>query len=111
MKLEPGSNYNLAENKLLEAVNSVYFQYREAFEQQNQAAKGLITASPVVPRPQARLQLVEKGLHLVVRYPVVLRQETEIDNQVARKVIDAIHSNPELKDAVGSPTIQPTLQT
>jgi hypothetical protein len=111
MKLERGSDYNLAENKVLEAVNCVYAEYRGTFEQQNQAVKGLITASTVVPRPQARLQLVEKGLHLVVRYPVVLLQETEIDNEVARKVMDAIHSDPDLKDAVGSPTIQPALKT
>ena len=61
----------------------------------------------LVPSPQARLQLVENGLDLVVRYPVVLHRESEIDNQMARKVVEVINSDPELKAAVGSPTIRP----
>ena len=107
VKLERGSDYTLAENKLLEAVNSVYSQYRDSIEQQHQALEGLMAVPPVVPTPQARLQLVENGLDLVVRYPVVLHRESEIDNQMARKVMEVINSDPELKAAVGSPTIRP----
>jgi small-conductance mechanosensitive channel len=110
VKLERGSDYTLAENKLLDAVNSVYSQYRDTIEEQHQAVKGLMTVTPVVPSPQARLQLVEKGLDLVVRYPVVLRRETEIDNQMAKKVVEVIHSDPELKAAMGSPTIRPVIK-
>jgi len=110
VKLERDSDYALAENKLLEAVNSVYSQYRESIEEQHQSLKGLTAISPVVPSPQARLQLVEKGLDLVVRYPVVLHRETEIDNQMARKVVEVIHGDPELKAAVGSPTIRPAIK-
>ena len=110
VKLERDSDYALAESKLLEAVNSVYSQYRESIEEQHQSLKGLMTVSPVVPTPQARLQLVEKGLDLVVRYPVVLHRETEIDNQMARKVVEVIHRDPELKAAVGSPTIRPAIK-
>ena len=66
-----------------------------------------MTVPFVVPSPQARLQLAENGLDLVVRYPVVLHRESEIDNQMARKVIEVINSDPELKAAVGSPTIRP----
>ena len=110
VKLERDSDYTLAESKLLEAVNSVYSQYRESIEEQHQSLKGLMTITPVVPTPQARLQLVEKGLDLVVRYPVVLHRETEIDNQMARKVVEVIHNDPELKAAVGSPTIRPAIK-
>jgi small-conductance mechanosensitive channel len=110
VKLERDSDYSLAERKLLEAVNSVYSLYRESIEEQHQSLKGLMTVSPVVPTPQARLQLVEKGLDLVVRYPVVLNRETEIDNQMARKVVEVIHNDPELKAAVGSPTIRPAIK-
>jgi small-conductance mechanosensitive channel len=110
VKLERDSDYTLAESKLLEAVNSVYSQYRESIEEQHQSLKGLMTITPVVPIPQARLQLVEKGLDLVVRYPVVLHRETEIDNQMARKVVEVIHNDPELKAAVGSPTIRPAIK-
>ncbi len=111
VKLERGSDYTQAESKLLEAVNSVYSQYRESIEEQHQAGKGLMTTiTPVVPTPQARVQLSDEGLDLIVRYPVVLRRETEIDNEMAKKVVEVIHSDPELKAAVGSPTIRPAMQ-
>jgi small-conductance mechanosensitive channel len=110
VKLERGSDYSLAESKLLEAVNSVYSQYQGSIEEQHQAAKGSMTITPVVPSPQARVQLSDEGLDLIVRYPVVLRRETEIDSQMAKKVVEVIHSDPELKDAVGSPTIRPSVK-
>jgi len=108
--LERDSDYTKVESKLLEAVNSVYAEYREEIEAQHQSLKGLMTISTVVPIPQARLQLVEKGLNLIVRYPVVLHRETEIDNQMARTVVALIHNDPELKAAVGSPTIRPAIK-
>jgi len=110
MKLEQGSDYALAERELLEAVNSVFSQYRASIEEQHQASKGLMTISPVVPSPQARLQLAERGLDLIVRYPVVLHRETEIDNLMAKKVVEVIQGDQELKAAVGSPTIRPAIK-
>jgi small-conductance mechanosensitive channel len=107
VKLERGSDYTMAESKLLEAVNSVYAQYRVIIEQQHQTLEGLVAIPTLAPNPQARLQLVEKGLDLVVRYPVALNRESEIDNQMARKVVEVINGDPELKAAVGSPTIRP----
>jgi hypothetical protein len=50
--------------------------------------------------------LAEDRLDLVVRYPVVLHRESEIDNQMAKKVVEVIDSLPELKAAVGAPTIR-----
>jgi len=107
VKLEQGGDYTAAESKLLEAVNSVYAQYRVTIEQQHQTLEGLMAIPSLAPTPQARLQLVENGLDLVVRYPVVLNREAETDNQMARKVVEVINNDPELKAAVGSPTIRP----
>ena len=110
VKLERGSDYTLAESKLLEAVNAVYSQYRESIEEQHQTFQGMMTITPTVPTPLARLQLVDKGLDLIVRYPVVLRRETEIDDLMAKQVVEVIQNDPELKSAVGSPTIRPAIQ-
>jgi hypothetical protein len=110
VKLERGSDYTLAENKLLEAVNAIFSQYRSSIEQQHKNLEGSMAFSAVVPTPQARLQLVEGGLDLVVRYPVVLHRESEIDNQMARKVMEVINSDPDLKAAVGLPTIRPSVK-
>ena len=105
-RLEPSSDFAAAEAKLLDAVNAVYSEYRDSIERQHQALEGLVAVSAVAPSPQARLQLVENGVELVVRYPVVLHREAEIDNQMARKVVEVINSDLELKAAVGSPTIR-----
>jgi len=106
VKLERGGDYTLAERKLLEAVNAVYSQYRDNIERQHQSLEGLGAVRVFAPSPQARLQLVDGNLDLVVRYPVVLQRETEMDNQMAKKVVEAIDSLPELKAAVGAPTIR-----
>jgi len=106
VKLERGGDYSLAEGKLLEAVNSVYFQYRESLEQQHQGLDDRVGVRVSAPRPQARLQLLENGLALVVRYPVVFHRESEIDDQMAKKVLEVIDSLPELKAMVGAPTIR-----
>jgi len=47
----------------------------------------------------------------VVRYPVVLHHESEIDNQVAKKVVEMIESLADLKAVVGEPTIRPTAKS
>jgi len=106
VKLERGADYALAEDKLLEAINSVYSQYRESLEQQHQNLEGLFAVAVSAPSPHARLQLGENRLDLVIRYPVVLHRESEIDNQVAKKVVETIESLPELKAAVGAPAIR-----
>jgi small-conductance mechanosensitive channel len=111
VKLERSADYALAEAKLLEAVNSVYVLYRESLAQQQQTLEGLFAVAVTAPSPQARLQLGENRLDLVVRYPVVLRRESEIDNQVAKKVVEAIENSAELKAAVGAPTIRPTAKS
>jgi small-conductance mechanosensitive channel len=108
IKLRSASDYTMAEKKMQEAVNSVYTLYRDSFEQQQQALEGLMATSSAIPTPQSSLQLVENGLDLIVRYPVVLRRETEIDDQMVKKVMDVLNSDPELKAAVGSPTIRPS---
>jgi len=105
-KLQQGGDFALAEKKLLEAVNAVYAQYRDSLEQQHQALEGLGAIPWMVPSPQARLQLGDNGLELAVRYPIALHREAEIDNLMVRKVVDAIHDDPELKAVVGSPTVR-----
>jgi hypothetical protein len=110
VKLEPGSDYTLAQNKLLEAVNSIFSQYRASIEAQHRNLEGWSAISAEVPTPQAHLQLVDSGLELVVRYPVLLHRESEIDNQMAKKVMEVISCDPNLKAAVGLPTIRSSVK-
>jgi hypothetical protein len=63
------------------------------------------------PTPEAKLQLSDTGMELVVRYPVDIRTASETDDQVTRSVIDAMNSDPQLKNAVvGSPKIRAAIK-
>ncbi|HSR11176.1 MAG TPA: mechanosensitive ion channel protein MscS, partial [Thermodesulfobacteriota bacterium] len=65
-----GSDYAGAEKKLLEAVNSIFSEYQEAIERQHGSVETLTEVRIPVPSPQAQLHFIEKGLEVVIRYPV-----------------------------------------
>jgi len=106
LKLEKGGNYPVAEKKLLDTVNAVYADYKSTLEQQHRSLEGVAGVPIQVPAPQARLQLLDDVLELVVRYPVALHRETEIDNQMTRRIIETISADPELRAAAGSPSVR-----
>jgi small-conductance mechanosensitive channel len=106
VKLDRDADFSRVESKLLEAVNSVYALYRESLEQQHQTLEGLGSVPVSVPSPQVHVHLVDNGLELAVRYPVVLHREAEIKSQMARVVMQVIDGDPKLKTAVGSPVIR-----
>ena len=63
------------------------------------------------PSPETRLQFGETGLELLVRYPVEIRNESEMDEQVTRKVLELIQSEPDVQAAAsGSPKIRAAIR-
>jgi hypothetical protein len=59
------------------------------------------------PETEAKLQFSESGLELMVRYPLEIRKAPEVDDNITRKLLEAIHSNADLKATiVGSPKIR-----
>ena len=108
--LAQGSDYKLAETTLLEAVNTVYADYRKNIERQYASSESLMQSPFSSSSPQAHLQLAENGLDLIIRYPVEIHREAEIDSQMARKMMEVIHGNPELKTAAGSPRIRSAIR-
>jgi hypothetical protein len=109
--LAHGSDHQLAEGKLLEAVNLVYSDYRKSIERQYRSSESLMQSPFSSPTPQAHLQLVENGLDLIVRYPVEIHREAEIDSQMAKKLMEVINSTPDLKSAASSPRIRSAIKT
>jgi small-conductance mechanosensitive channel len=107
LTLSPDSDYHLAEEKLLAAVQSVYGEYRESIEAQRQRASDSIHIQLSSPEPQGRLRFVDSGLEFVVRYPVDIRRAAEIDDQITRKLLETIEKEPKLKlVATSTPKIQ-----
>jgi small-conductance mechanosensitive channel len=99
LDLVPGGNHKAAQEKIAAAMNSVYEKYRAEIEQQMNYLEGIQMNTP---RPDAKLQFTDAGLELLVRYPVGLRKEAEIDEQVTRTLLDLINGDPELKSSVSA---------
>jgi small-conductance mechanosensitive channel len=109
--LVPGGNHKLAQDKLFQAVNSVHDQYRQGFERQRGLVERRIEVQLKTPIPEARLQFGDTGLELLVRYPVEIRNEAVTDEQVTRKVLELIQSEPEMQAAVaGTPRIRAAIK-
>jgi small-conductance mechanosensitive channel len=109
--LVSGGNHKLAQEKLFQAVNAVHDQYREGFERQRGFIERRIEVQLKTPSPETRLQFGDTGLELLVRYPVEIRNESVTDEQVTRKVLEVIQSNPEVQAAVvGSPKIRAAIK-
>jgi hypothetical protein len=63
------------------------------------------------PSPETRLQFGDGGLELLARYPVEIRNEAVMDEEVTRKVLELIQNQPDVKAAVsGSPKIRAAIR-
>jgi hypothetical protein len=52
-----------------------------------------------VPEPHCQLQYGDAGLEYVVRYPMALRQVSEVDDKITRKLLEILQQ-PELQASV-----------
>ena len=103
-----GSNYKSVEEKILQAVNSVYDGYRKDIERQHTDVERRIDIYMQAPNPEPQLRFTDKGLEFRVRYPVELRKASAIDDEVTQKVLEVVNGEQELKAAVSGP---PTIRT
>lgn len=111
VSLASGGNYKLAQDKLSAAVNAVHERYRAAFERQLGGIERQIEMQFQAPTPEAKLQLGDAGLELVIRYPVDIRKASEIDDEVTRALVELVSRDTELKNAVaGTPKIRAAIK-
>jgi small-conductance mechanosensitive channel len=109
--LAPDTNYAVAEQKLLDVVNSVYSQYKHNIDHQHALVERLIDSPVSAPMPKAHLRFTDAGLEFVVRYPVEIPRAAEIDDEMTRRLMETIGSEPELKAAVsGSPKLRAAIK-
>ncbi len=105
--IAPGGNHQIAQEKLVAAVNKVYSQYRGEIERQHAGIERRVDFQLEIPRPEARLQFADPGLELLVRYPVEIRRAPDIDEEMTRQVLELIESDETTRSAVsGTPKIR-----
>jgi small-conductance mechanosensitive channel len=105
LTMAPDTDHQMAEQRLMTAVESVFSQYRQAIDAQHKAANQILHVPLESPRPKLRLRLVDAGVEMVIRYPVELQRASEIEDQLTRKLLEAIGKEPKLKLAAGAPRI------
>jgi small-conductance mechanosensitive channel len=107
LTLAPDTDLELAERRLLAAVETVFEEYRAAIVSQHARAMQATDAKLEQPVPKGRLRFTESGLEYVVRYPVAIREAARIDDRMTRQLLDAIAQTPGLRlVAAGTPRIQ-----
>ena len=113
LTLAPGSDYQEAEKRMLEAVNSVFAGYKETIERQHHhMVQELAPLTMDSPAPESRLDLTGAGLTISLRYPVDLDNAAEIDDRITRAVLEATARKPQLRIVgSGKPEVQPVETT
>ncbi|HEX4603751.1 MAG TPA: mechanosensitive ion channel family protein [Candidatus Angelobacter sp.] len=107
LTLDPKSNYRQVEQRIMEAVNKIFTEYREKIETQRRNVENSLNSTVAAFAPESRLHLTQTSLEIVVRYPVELGNAGEIDNRVTREILDAMERDPDLRNQVsGGPTIK-----
>ncbi len=90
LTLPPDSNYRRVEERMLTAVKAVFVDYKDRMQSEHARMQNTLTGYSVHDLdPESRLKLTPTGVDVVIRYPVELDQASEIDDRIARKVIDA----------------------
>jgi small-conductance mechanosensitive channel len=100
--LASNTDLALVEKKLMDAVNSVFSQYRHNIDRQHALVERILDTPIAAPAPVGKVQFSDTGLEFVVRYPVEIQHAADIDDQVTRKLLEVIEGDPQLKGAVSA---------
>ena len=98
----PTADYRLAEKRLAEIALEIYSHYRDTVERESRAMEEQLNLRVEAPRPQTRLHLTPAGGEIVLRYPVLLPTAAQTDDEIARRLTDAIAREPALAALVAA---------
>jgi small-conductance mechanosensitive channel len=112
LSLDPKTNYRQVEQRMMEAVNKVFAEYRDKMELQRRNVERSLNSTLAAFAPESRLHLTQTSLEVVIRYPVELTNAGEIDNRVTRAILEALELDPNLRAQVSAgPSIKMEEQT
>ncbi len=107
LTLDSKGNYRQVEQRMMEAVNKVFAEYRDRMEAQRRNVERSLNSTIAAFSPESRLHLTQTSLEVVIRYPVDLAHAGEIDNRVTRAILEALELDPNLREQVsGGPTVR-----
>ncbi|HEX9201941.1 MAG TPA: mechanosensitive ion channel domain-containing protein [Acidobacteriaceae bacterium] len=90
-------DYAVAQKRISDAVGGVYDSYKAELERQHRVLESSLAIHISRAEPQTRLRLEETGLEIIVLYPVVLTQASQIDDHMTHALLEAIEGEPRLR--------------
>ncbi len=105
--LQATADYQRAADTILKLVQTVYDEYRASIEQQQRSVELWMDSRIAAPVVDSKLQYVDGGLQLMVRFPVEIRDASEIDQKVTATILAMLREDAALQQAVtGQPVIR-----
>lgn len=99
--LDPAADFAAARARLKERADQVYDSYRDEIEKQVRVARHHVDFDFASPAPEVTTRFSEKGLEIVVRYPVLPDQTAQVDQRMSRALREALDEEPRLPLAQG----------
>jgi len=82
-------DYRAVQQRMLDAVESVFAEYGEAVQQQHREMERMLRLTMPPPHPQSRLRVAANGVEVTIRYPVELEHAPAIDDRITAAVTKA----------------------
>ncbi len=102
MKLAAGADYRKAVSSVSGAVTKIYEGYKAKIEQQHRDLESWMDASVDTPSVECRIQLVDGGVQLNIRFPVEIQEAAQVDERVTEQLLALMRDDAEVKAAVSS---------
>jgi len=110
--LSPDCDFRVVEKQLLEVVEAVFARYRDNARSQLQEMERNLNTRVDSGRPQSRVRLGPDGLQITLRFPVDVRSEAQVVDEISRRLLDYIAREPRLRFVpTAAPNIQPVAES
>jgi len=107
LPLAPGADFGLLQKTVLGTVEAAYKDSGRALGRYQPPLEHGVEISVTPPLPHQHLQFADAGLELVVRYPVDLRNASEVDDKITRVLLDIIKNDKQIQSGIaGTPKIR-----
>jgi len=97
LTVAPDCDYQLAEKLLLQAVEEVFSRYRDAARSGSREMERRFNLRLEPPRPQSRLRISSDAIRLSVRYPVDVRMQVQVTDEISRRVLESLMREPRIR--------------
>jgi small-conductance mechanosensitive channel len=111
VKLSVTADYKTAAATLEKVVQEAYAGYQPRIEAQHRQMESWMDSTVDAPEIESRLQLVDGGLQLFVRFPVEIRTAAQIDQQITQSVLGLMSGDENVKaSVVDTPSIKAAIK-